>query len=234
MASLSLISSHLLFLKNNRHLGLGYEDVYDQDVYDYIKANNLSSNLTKIPHLPFASSEDDWGTRWLPQDGNSFDLGNRIGIQKINCYQKFPLPPDFAKSPECLGRPYFVWGFSSILLYIVLSLQLVWIVGMFIVWLDANVCSKLCRKDRKMRGSFRNALDLAEAIREVLGDDLCAYSNRKIARQLAKSGHGLQFYSTNDTEYTGISHIGLSSFTDGQKFDLDHNSVYGGLGKDQE
>ena len=85
-----------------------------------------------------------------------------------------------------------------------------------------------------MRGSFRNALDLAEATREVLGNDLCAYSNRKIAPQLAKSGRGLRFYSTNDSETGGISHIGLSSFTGGQKFDLGHHTVYGGLGKDQE
>ena len=82
-----------------------------------------------------------------------------------------------------------------------------------------------------MRGSFRNALDLAEAIKEVLGDDLCAYSNRKIARQLAKFGQGLQFYSTKNTKNTGISHIGISSFTNGQRLELEYKSLYGGAAR---
>ena len=226
----SSIDIFSLILKYNRRLGRG-----DPDVYDYIKANNLSSNITKVPHLPFAYSGPHMGLYWSPTNGsNSLDLGDRIGINNTYCYQKNPLPSDFRNSSECVARSYFVWGFSSILLYIVLSLQLVWIVGMFTVWLDANVCSKLCRRGRKMRGSFRNALDLAEATKEVLGDDLCAYSNRKIARQLAKSGRRLQFYSTNDSETSGISHIGLSSFTGSQKLDLGHDTVYGGLGKDHE
>lgn len=225
LASFSSILSHSLVLKHNRHL--------ERDVYDYIKANNLSSLHTEVPDLPFAYSKSRSGTDWSTPDGSLSDLGNRIGIQHIYCYQRSPLPPGFADSPECLARPYFVWGFSSVLLHITLSLQLVWTFGMFIVWLDANVYSKLCRKGRKTRGSFRNALDLAEAIKEVLGDDLCAYSNGKIARQLAKSGHGVRFYSTKDTKDAGISHIGLSSFTDGQRLQLD-NCLYGGLDRSQE
>lgn len=84
-----------------------------------------------------------------------------------------------------------------------------------------------------MRGSFRNVLDLAEGIRELLGDDLCAYSNREIARQLDKSGYGLQFYSISDTD-NGISHIGISPFQDGQKLRLNDRSLYGGLDEDQK
>lgn len=220
----------MLILKYNRHLART-----GRDVYDYIKANNLST-LAKVPDLLFAysfSHRGDLGITWLAPNGSFADLGNRIGIRVQFCLEKTPLPPGFESSLECLARPYFVWGFSSILLYIVLSLQLVWILGMFIIWLDANIYSKLCRKGRRMHGSFRNALDLAEAIRELLGDDICAYSDKEIARQLAKSGHKLQFYSTSDTD-DSVSHIGISSFKGGPRLRLNDGSLYGRLGKDQD
>ena len=149
------------------------------------------------------------------------------------CYADEILPHGFQDSPICLAESYFAWGFSSLILYILLSLQLVWTLGMFLVWLDANVCSELCRKGRKMRGSFRNALDLAEAVREVLGDELCAYSEKEIERQLGKSRIGLQFYSTSDTD-DGISHIGISSLKSGQRFHLHDKSLYGRPGRRRE
>lgn len=161
------------------------------------------------------------------------DLGNSIGLQSEYCFRNETLPWDFDESAQCVARPYFVWGFSSVLLYIILSLQLVWTLGMFMVWLDANLYSKLCRRGRKMHGSFRNVLDLAEAVKEVLGDDLCAYSNSEIARQLDKSGRGVQFYSTSDADH-GVSHIGISSFEGGIRLRLDDKSLYGRPGKDQQ
>lgn len=199
----------------------------DTIIYDYIQANNLSTNFTASPRLKFVDfryTHFDYKLDGTP----SYDLEGRPGILPSLCHQGNAIPWD---SAVCLGSPYFVWGFSSLLLYIVLSLQLVWTLGMFIVWLDANTCSKLCRKQRKMRGSFRNALDLAEAVREVLGDNLCAYSESEIARQLGKSGCGLQFY-TSETE-TGISHIGISSFKGDQGLHLSDKVLYGGLDKDQ-
>lgn len=151
----------------------------------------------------------------------------------LYCYAGEILPYGFEDSPICLAESYFAWGFSSLILYIILSLQLVWTFGMFMVWLDANLCSELCRKGRKMRGSFRNALDLAEAVKEVLGDELCAYSEKEIARQLGKSNIGLQFYSTSDTD-DGISHIGISSLKSGQRFRLRDKSLYGRPGRRRE
>ena len=74
---------------------------------------------------------------------------------------------------------------------------------------------------------FETFWNFAEGIKELLGDDLCAYSNRDIARQLDKSGFGLQFYSISDTN-NGIAHIGISPFQDGQKLRLNDRSLYGG------
>ena len=115
------------------------------------------------------------------------------------------------------------------MLYIILSLQLAWILGMFLIWLDANLYSELCRKGRKSRGSFRNALDLAEAVRELLGDELCAYSDKEISRQLDQSQTGMQLYSTDDTD-SGVSHIGLSSLKNGPRLRLVDKNLYGGPG----
>ena len=101
---------------------------------------------------------------------------------------------------------------------------------MLLIWLDANVYSELCRKNRKMRGSFRNALDLAEAVKELLGDELCAYSDNEIRRQLDKSRTGMQFYSTDDI---GVSHIGLSSLKNGPRLRLVDKNLYGGPARHQ-
>jgi hypothetical protein len=166
-------------------------------------------------------------------DGHLYKFRNpssTFPIDELYCYRNESLPEDFYLSAECLSKSYFVWGFSSLLLYILLSLQLVWTLGMFLVWLDANIYSELCRKGRKMRGSFRNALDLAEAVREVLGDELCAYSDKGIVRQLGKSRIGLRFYATTSDTDTGLSHIGLSSRrgeTDRQRLRLRDDMLYG-------
>jgi hypothetical protein len=149
-------------------------------------------------------------------------------VEKLFCYENETLPADFTSNHQCLTRPSFVWGFSSLLTYILLCLHLVWTLGMFLLWLDANVYSELCRRGRRMHGSFRNVLDLAEAVREELGDALCAYSDTELARQLEKSRTGLRFYTSCD-EDKGVAHIGISSARSDQKrFALCDNMLYGG------
>lgn len=70
---------------------------------------------------------------------------------------------------ECLLGRYYVWALSSLLLYIVLSLQMTWIFGMYFFWLDTNIYSALCRSGRRRRGEFRTAADLSDAMGEMLG-----------------------------------------------------------------
>ena len=81
---------------------------------------------------------------------------------------------------------------------------------MFGVWIDANLNSQLCRKGRKVRGYFRAAADLSEAMRETLGDEFCAYRDADIARELRQERNGLRYYST-DVKDGEISHIGIRS-----------------------
>lgn len=127
------------------------------------------------------------------------------------CYQNQSLPEDLTSIAKCIPEQYFVWGWSSLLLYITLGLQLAWTLGMLGVWLDANINSQLCRKGRKVRGYFRAAADISEAMRETLGDEFCAYSESDIARELEKEHNGLRYYTSYVKDSGDISHIGISS-----------------------
>ena len=81
---------------------------------------------------------------------------------------------------------------------------------MFSVWLDANLNSQLCRNGRKVRGYFRAAADVSEAMKETLGEEFCAYSDAEIAKELKKELTGLGYY-TSYAKDGDVSHIGISS-----------------------
>ena len=101
---------------------------------------------------------------------------------------------------------------------------------MYIVWLDANIYSALCRSGRKVRGDFRAVTDLSEAMKEVLGTETCAYSDRELARELSTQP-GIQYYAS-DLPDDEVSHIGLSSLRLGR---VQYNStkLYGKYEKDR-
>ncbi|MCJ1265185.1 hypothetical protein MMC22_005060 [Lobaria immixta] len=125
----------------------------------------------------------------------------RFGWDRGFCYKYQWLPFDLSSMAYCFPESYFVWGFSSLLL-------------------------QLCRKGRTTRGSLRAALDIAEAMREVLGEEPCAYQDAEIACELEKLGVGVQYYATN-ADGDGVSHIGLSSTRSGP-LSLRNDIVYGG------
>lgn len=108
---------------------------------------------------------------------------------------------------QCLPEPYYVWGLSSLLVYINLSLFMIWLLGMYIVWADARIHSALCRSGRRVGGHFRATADLSEAMDEVLGNETCAYSDSELARELSKQP-GIRYYASDGMG--GVSHIGLS------------------------
>ena len=124
---------------------------------------------------------------------------------------------------QCITEPFFVWGFSSLLLQIILSLQIVWTFVMIFIWLHANMTSQLLFKNRNVRGNYRATTDLAEALRDALGDEYCAYSEDEIASELKRDRTGLRYY-TADNKDRGISHIGLGSHG---TLGLDNSKLYG-------
>ena len=147
---------------------------------------------------------------------NSFQL-NRF------CYDNQTLPEDVSSLEICMPDDYFVWGFSSLLLYIIFALQLVWTSGMLLVWLHANMTSELLFKARNIRGNYRAVADLAEPMKDILGDECCAYSDREMSQELIREGHALR-YCTTDWGDSGLSHIGLAKHG---KVVLGHSRLYG-------
>jgi hypothetical protein len=144
-------------------------------------------------------------------DGRLYHFRNwdfRHGYEGTYCYNNKTIPAlqDLA---QCLPESYFVWGFSSLMVYVNLSLFMIWLFGMYIVWLDASIYSALCRSGRKVRGNFRAVADLSEAMREVLGNETCAYSDSELATELSRQP-GLRYYAS-DPQDGDVSHIGLSS-----------------------
>ncbi len=100
------------------------------------------------------------------------------------------------------------------------------------VWLDSNINSELCRKGRKLRGPLRAAVDVSEAVQEVLGDDLCTYSESEIARELKREGNGLRYY-VSEPDDDSVAHLGISSSRDSKrdsKFHLKTDVFYGRKG----
>ncbi|KAL8693857.1 MAG: hypothetical protein Q9224_003677 [Gallowayella concinna] len=118
-----------------------------------------------------------------------------------------------------------VRGFSSIILYVILGLQLVWTVGMYCIWLDANLTSELVKSGRTIRGPFRAAADLAEALNETLGGEYCAYTDKEIEKELERSGDLLRYNSTLRDD-DGTLHVGLTS-QEGARVLLSRNKLYG-------
>ena len=96
---------------------------------------------------------------------------------------------------------------------------------MIFIWIHANSSSELLFKNRKVRGNYRATADLAEALREVVGDEFCAYSDNEIARELKREGNGLRYYTVDNND-KGASHIGLGSH-DALHFGLDNSRLYG-------
>ena len=124
----------------------------------------------------------------------------------------------------------YVWGLSSLMVTIVLSLQIIWILGTYLVWLDAERSSKLRRVGRRMHGPFRAAQDLSEAITEVLGHRTCAYTDDHLKNAL-KDQLGLRYYA-EDAEDDEVSHVGLTTKPD-RALKLNRDRLYGRKRKTQ-
>jgi len=88
------------------------------------------------------------------------------------------------------------------------------------MWVDIDVNGELVNKGRQL-GKWRAIIDLSEAMKEDLGENLCAYSEKELRRALRKKAP-LKYFSTDaGGERSGLSdetglcdglgHVGLSS-----------------------
>ncbi|KAL8715146.1 MAG: hypothetical protein Q9220_001103 [cf. Caloplaca sp. 1 TL-2023] len=73
-----------------------------------------------------------------------------------------------------------------------------------------NDRNELVRSGRTIRGPFRAAADLVEAMNETLGHQYCAYSEQEIEKALQNSGESLK-YDSLLREGSDVLHVGLST-----------------------
>lgn len=178
------------------------------------------------------SEEDDYDyTTTFQFDGKNYTLNNTKPFllwENAYCYHDEMLDlSQLQDSSYCFAQSYFVWGFSSLLLYIILGLQIIWTFGMFCVWLDANIASELVRNGRTIRGPFRAAADLVEAMNETLGHEYCAYSEKELSKELERSGDRLQYNTISEDDRDGLLHVGLTTNLPARVL-LSDKRLYGG------
>ena len=73
----------------------------------------------------------------------------------------------------------FAWGFSYLWLTITVGITSSWLFGLWVLWIDADHNSQFCRKGRRM-GHYHAVLDIANALREELGQNTGAYSEEEL------------------------------------------------------
>ena len=84
--------------------------------------------------------------------------------------------------------------------------------------------SMLCRSGRKVRGPFRAAVVLSEALGEFLGHKTCTYPDSELTKELAKEP-GVRYHASDPID-GDVSHIGLSSRRVG-RVPFDSTNMYG-------
>jgi hypothetical protein len=115
------------------------------------------------------------------------------------------------------------WGFSSEWFFVVAVVNSCWLLGLCILWLDCDTNSELCKKGRRL-GLWRAIADISEAMREELGPNICAYSEKELAEAL-KNTPPIKYYVKHGTEQEP-GHIGLSTQSSG-KVELRWDHEYG-------
>lgn len=181
---------------------------YDENYYQYQRPANTSlfwqplSNTT-IPHIHWYDSflDASW-SQAFPQFGStSWSEDYHSDTFAIS-------NPDYY---SCIvHNNTYQWGFSAEWVQIIVPITSAWFLGMWILWVDADHNSEFCRKGRRL-GLYRGIVDIAEAIHEQLGDQLCAYTETELTTAVRKM-RPLKYYTTEVEDGEGnVPHIGLSS-----------------------
>lgn len=171
-------------------------------IYDDANSTRTKSSSSQLSY----HTEFTWNNQTYTL--NETTIGSLVLL--ASCYDDKAFTDDeLYDLVKCQPMQYFVWGVSSVLLQIILGIQIAWIIGMLAIWTEANFNSTLCRHNRRVRGPFRAALDLAEAIKEVIGGKTCPYSDSDITKALSRQP-GLRYYS-DAPDADGIGHVGVSS-----------------------
>lgn len=123
----------------------------------------------------------------------------------------------------CIAGNTYQWGFSTGASVVFLILNSIWAIGTYSVWVAVTHRSELCKK-RGYFGSYRAAVDMAEAITAELGTEICAYSDEEIKGKLKKSNIK---YNVMEGVAGSTDHIGLSNKVYDTELRLNFEDLYG-------
>jgi hypothetical protein len=105
-------------------------------------------------------------------------------------------------------------------------LNLIWTIVTYAIWVHTNRKSELCRKGRVL-GKYRAVVDMAEAIEESLGKEICAYSEEEISERLRRK-RGVRYVVEEGAERgVRVGHVGLSEKGDGDSVRMRFGEPYG-------
>jgi len=146
------------------------------------------------------------------------------------CYKGEPISKDFRvdSHKSCTNGGEYVWGFSHFITRIGLVLELAWSLICAYLWMSPITYSPMTQYNRSAIGTLRNALDIAEVVKEELGDDICLYTNKQLMEALSDS-HPIGYATKERSD--GITHLGLVPVKDGgavrRRIHLDPKKLYG-------
>lgn len=151
-------------------------------------------------------------------------LKNETGIYSF--YNGTTYPSDFQLT-ACFDHPSgrYSYGFSTLIWKIICGLHMVWIFGMYNLWLDAIRKSQLCQAGCRV-GKYRAIIDIGEALKEDLGPNTCAYSGDELRAALVFNNTRFGYYQTR--KVTPV-HIGVSSPENRELYPIDLDAAKGEL-----
>ncbi len=174
------------------------------------------------------------------QDVIEYDyFGTGSAADEIDLLINYPIDNDlysfgYTLEPgvvQCIANQTYKWGFSYNLIYLATIGNAFWVASMYGIWVHVNRKSELCKKGRRL-WSYRAAIDMAEAVGQDLGPNICAYSDKELETALRRRPPiKYAVWPPTDENCTEDrpAHIGLSRAKQGGAVDLRFDQSYGHL-----
>ena len=130
--------------------------------------------------------------------------------QPQKCYNQEILPQDWDGDAFCATESTFVWGFSQFVLMLAFIFEAVWMSTAYIVWLNFNTRSALCRRGLSLNNLHANIALVAGVMQEALGEDAGSCTIEEIdcaMKTLDDASWKLEEHDAPQTAYVSITGV---------------------------
>lgn len=115
---------------------------------------------------------------WRYTDSPKYNLPNTPSVLTME---------DVNLAGNCQQTATYKWGFSFLLLFLVLIFFMIWIIGTYILWIDAYLHSRLDIAKREM-GLYRAVLDVSSVIQSDLDHDVDPMTPNNVLQKRLSAG----------------------------------------------